>query len=155
MRLLSAAGLRVLTARAPGAGFHHADLRIDNVMEVDGVTGCARGAERPPRAPPPPLCARAARAHPCRGVAGPAGRAPARASARRGLQPAGGSREAAAAPGRAGRGRAADERLCRAALTAVRARARLNRFRIIDFGLADFSVRAPARPAPALTLTLS
>ncbi len=54
MRLLSAAGLRVLTARAPGAGFHHADLRIDNVMEVDGVTGCARGAERAPSAPPPP-----------------------------------------------------------------------------------------------------
>jgi len=156
MRLLSAAGLRVLTARAPGAGFHHADLRIDNVMEGAGVPGGARGGGRAPRPPPPPpLCARAARAHPCRGVAGPAGRAPARASARRGLQPAGGSREAAAAPGRAGRGRAADERLCRAALTAVRARARLNRFRIIDFGLADFSVRAPARPAPALTLTLS
>jgi len=62
MRLLSAAGLRVLTARAPGAGFHHADLRIDNVMEVDGVTGCARGAERAPSAPPTPPCARAPRA---------------------------------------------------------------------------------------------
>ncbi len=102
MRLLSAARLRVLTARAPRAGFHHADLRIDNVMEVDGVTGCACGAERAPSAAPPSVRARRAgaplqgRGWPCRPGSCSRERAP-RSPARRRL--AGGGRRARARVG--------------------------------------------------------